>query len=229
MIKKDTDNSVKDEEIVVKKVSELMETLDEVKKYNVLQKHFNKFAIIVISSIVILIVINTYLNLSGLLNIFTQPQRFFLTFLLVIIPLIGDAIGILYVRRKINAVKTGEWKDELSKGFPSALKMLSEINWDISFDVASSSKLSYAMYGLVKGVAYWTVTYFALGFAFNLTSFIILNQTRVFGGASLWISLLIVFAYLKKNLSRRFNEIRELDKLHWELRRVSYEVRNAEI
>ncbi len=127
-----------------------METLDTVKKYNVLQKHFNKFAIIVISSIVLLIVINTYLNLSGLLNNFTQPQRFFLTFLLIVIPLSGDAVGILYIRRKINAVKTGEWKDELSKGFPFALKMLSEINWDLSFDVASSSKLSYAMYGLVK-------------------------------------------------------------------------------
>jgi hypothetical protein len=228
MSKKNVVNSTMTEESVVAKVAELMETLDEVKKYDVLDRHFKKFATIVIGSIVILILANVLLPFSGLLVGFDPPQRFLLTFLLVLIPISGVVVGVLFVRGKINSVKTGEWKDELSHGFPSALKILSEMNWDSSFDTVSSGGLGYAMYGLVKGAAYWTITYFALGFAFNIVTYIVLHRTAVFGGASIWISLLITFAYLKKDLSRRFNEIRAIDKLQWELRRFSYEFRNAE-
>ena len=41
------------EEGIVAKVAELMETLDQVKKYGVLAKHLKTFALIVVGSIVI--------------------------------------------------------------------------------------------------------------------------------------------------------------------------------
>ena len=229
MSEKSDKNPTMAEGNIVAKVAELMETLDEVKKYDALDRYFKKFAIIVIGSIVILILANVLLPFSNLLVAFDPPQRFLLTFLLVLIPISGVVVSALFVRGKINSVKTGEWKDELSHGFPSALKILSEMNWDSSFDAVSSGGLGYAMYGLVKGAAYWVITYFALGFAFNIVTYIVLHQTAVFGGASMWISLLITFAYLKKDLSKRFNEIRAIDKLQWELRRFSYELRNAEL
>lgn len=216
------------EEIIVTKVTELMTTLDEVKKYDILDRHFKKFAVIVITSIVICIIANIGLTSSDVLNGYDQPQRFLLTFLLTAIPIGGIGAGGLFIRAKIKAVKTGEWKEELSHGFPSALKILSEMDWDASFKTISSGGLSYAMYGLVKGAAYWIIAYFAAGFAFNITTYVLLHQTRILGGISLWISLLITFVYLKKNLSRRFKEIRALDKLQWELRRVSHELRDTE-
>ena len=226
-----SENSFKDqttEERLVSKVAELMETLDEIKKYQMFDRYFKKFSAIVITSIIILVLANTFLPYSGLLTAFNPPDRFLLTFLLVIIPITGVVIGVLFIKGKINSVKTDEWKKELSNGFPSALKILSEINWDSSFDVISSSGLGYAMYGLVKGVAYWIITYFALGLLFNISTYLVLHQTAVLGNSSLWFSLLIAFAYLKKDLSRRFNEIRTIDKLQEELRRFSYELRNAE-
>jgi hypothetical protein len=229
MTKQDNDNLVKGEEIVVSKVAELMETLDEVKKYNVLEKHFNKFAIIVVSSIIAYLTVRTYMDFFNVLEVFGRTDRFFLTFLLVVIPAVGEALGLLFIRRKLNTVKTGGWKKELSDGFPSALKLLSEIDWDRSFDVVSSGGLGYAMYGLVKGIAYWIITYLTLGFAFNIITSILLGRTAALGNASLWVSLLITFVYLRKDLSRRFNEIRALDKLQRELRRLSDELRNAEI
>ena len=229
MTKQDNNNLVKGEEIVVSKVAELMETLDEVKKYNVLEKHFNKFAIIVVSSIIAYLIVRTYMDFFNVLDVFGRTDRFFLTFLLVVIPAVGETLGLLFIRRKLNATKTGGWKKELSNGFPSALKLLSEIDWDRSFDVVSSGGLGYAMYGLVKGIAYWIITYLTLGFAFNIITSILIGRTAALGNASLWISLLITFVYLKKDLSRRFNEIRALDKLQRELRRLSDELRNAEI
>jgi hypothetical protein len=216
------------EENIVSKVAELMETLDEVKKYDVVERHYKKFSLIVMGSIIVLLLASILLNSSNLLSPYAPPQRFFLSFLLVVIPTSAVVAGMLFVRKKITSVKTGEWKEELSHGFPSALKILSEMNWESSFESISSGGLGYAMYGLVKGIAYWIITYFALGFAFNITTYIVLQQTQVLGGASVWVSLLITFAYLKKDLSRRFNEIRAIDKLHWELRRLSYELRNAE-
>lgn len=216
------------EESIVAKVAELMETLDEVRKYDALDRHFRKFALIVVGSIVIMIIAYVLLPYSGLLAAFNFTERFLLTHLLVLIPINGFIIGVLFIRGKINAVKTGEWKEELSHGFPSALKILSEMNWDSFFNAVSSGGLSYVMYGLVKGAAYWTITYFALGIAFNITTYIVIHQTGALGGASIWFSLLITFAYLKKDLHRRINEIRALDKLYWELRRLSYELKSTE-
>lgn len=217
------------EETIVAKVAGLMETLDEVKKYEALERHYKKFSAIIIGSIVIMIIANVLLPYANLFVAFDPPLRFLLNFLVIVIsPISGVILGVFFVKRKINAVKTGEWKDELSHGFPSALKLLSETNWKSSFDSISSGGLGYAMYGLVKGVAYWIITYFALGLLFNLTTYIVLRQTAVLGGASIWFSILIAFAYLKMDLSRRFNEIRAIDKLHWELRRLSYELRSTE-
>lgn len=228
MIEKN-DNPTIAEENVVAKVAELMETLDQIKKYGVLIRHFKMFTLIVVSSIVICVMVNTLLPYSGLLNSFNEFQQFFLTFPLVLIPATGVVVGILFVRRKIDAVKTGEWKDELSHGFPSALKIFSEIDWDATFDVVSSGGLGYAMYSLVKGAAYWFISFFTLGFVFNLITYIVLHRIGALGYASFHFSLLITFLYLRKDLSRRFNEIRAIDKLHWELRRFIHELSSTKL
>ncbi|MCX8151040.1 MAG: hypothetical protein N3D85_06035 [Candidatus Bathyarchaeota archaeon] len=223
-----SENSITEEKVIAK-VRELMETLDEVKKYEVLANHFNKFALIITSSIVVVILTSTLLPYTGLLAPFEPAHRFFLTFLLVLIPIVGVVIGVVFVKKQINSVKTGEWKYELSRGFPSALKMLSEMNFESYFNTISAGGLNYVMYGLVKGVAYWIITYFVAGLMFNLTTYMILHQTQILGGASMWTALLITFGYLKKELSKRFNEIRAIEKLQCELRRLSHELRNTEL
>jgi F0F1-type ATP synthase assembly protein I len=226
--KNDKDTTIVEENVVAK-VAELMDTLDQVKKYGVLSRHFKTFALIVVGSIIICSVVNILLPFSGLLDAFHGPQRFFLTFPLVLIPTTGVLLGMLYVRRKVNRVKTGEWKGELSQGFPSALKSLSEIDWDEAFNEVSSGRLGYVMYGLVKGIAYGIIAFFILGFGLNLATYLIMNKVGALGYASFFFSLLVAFLYLKNDLSRRFDEIREIDKLEWELRRVSDELRRAEV
>jgi hypothetical protein len=227
MTEKQIENQ-KTEEMIVAKVTELMVTMDEIKKYNEVSKNFKKFSLIIISSILILIIVKTWLPFTNLLQGFDPSQAFLLTFLTILIPMAGIALSALFIKRKINKVKTGEWRKESTAGFPWAPKILSEMNWETSFASISSGGVNYAMYGLIKGAAYWIISYFAVGYAFNLTTYLILHQTAVLGGASLWVSLLIAFAYLKKDLTRRFNEIRAIDELFWELRRFSDEFRNAE-
>src|SRR5665647_1405269 len=151
-------NSELTEENVVAKVAELMETLDHVKKYNALAGSFKQFALIVLSSIVVFLALGASLSFLNLVATFDKPQIFVATLLLLLIPITGIAAGVIFIRRRVNAIKTGEWKEELSHGFPSALKILLEIDWDETFDEISSGRVGYALYSSLKAAAYWVIT-----------------------------------------------------------------------
>ena len=213
---------------VVEKVSELLETLDHVKKYNALSKAFRKFALIVVSSIIIFLALGASIGFLNLVASLDRPQIFLIAILMLLIPISG-ILGVLYIRRSINSIKTGEWRDELTHGFPAALKILTEMDWDETFDEISAGRVGYALYGLLKATAYWIITVFATGLVGNLVTFIFLHKNGLFGGL-IWplLSLLIVYLILRNDLSKRYNEIRSLDKLLWELRWFSVELRRAE-
>lgn len=229
MSEKSVKNTELTEENVVAKVAELMETLDHVKKYNAFPRAFRRFALIVISSIIIFLAVGASLGFLNLVVTFDRPQLFLASVLLLLIPIAGIIAGVLLIKRRVSAIKTGEWKDELSQGFPSALKILLELDWDKTFDEITSGRVSYALYGVLKAIAYWIITTFALGLLGNLIVFLTLHRADLFGGPLLGlISLLIVFLLLRNDLSRRYNEIRALDKLLWELRWFSNELRRTE-
>lgn len=153
-----------------------------------------------------------------------------LSVLLLLVPIAGISAGVFFIRRRVNSIETDEWKNELSHGFPSALKILLELDWDKTFDEISSGRVGYALYGLLKTAAYWIITVFAVGLLGNLLTFMILQKAELFGGFiwGLLLSLLLVYLILRNDLSRRYNEIRALDKLLWELRWFSLELRRAE-
>jgi hypothetical protein len=229
MTEKIAENSMMTEENVVAKVAELMETLDHVKKYNALASSFKRFALIVIGSIAIFLALGASLRFLNLVVTLDRPQILLPSALLLLVPISGITAGVLFIRRRVNSIKTGEWKDELSHGFPSALKILLELDWEETFDEISSGRISYAFYGLLKAAAYWIITVFAVGLLGNLVIFIVLNKEAFFGGPILGlISLLIVYLLLRNDLSRRYNEIRALDKILWELRWFSIELRRTE-
>jgi hypothetical protein len=229
MSEKSVKNSIMTEENVVAKVAELMETLDHVKKYNALSKSFKRFALIVIGSISIFLALGASLGFLNLAVTLDRPQIFLASILLLLVPITGITAGVLFIRKRVNSIKTGEWKDELSHGFPSALKILLELDWDKTFDEISAGRVGYALYGLLKTAAYWIITVFAVGLLGNLLTFMILQKAELFGGF-IWglLSLLLVYLILRNDLSRRYNEIRALDKLLWELRWFSLELRRAE-
>jgi len=152
------------EESVVSKVEELMETLDNIKKYNALAHSLKKFAIIVIGSITVFAILAGVFELFDLRLVLDRPLFLSVALLSLLIPVTGIILGVLFVRRKVASVKTGEWRDELSHGFPSALKILVELDWEKTFDEISMGKLSYTLYAFLKTAAYWAVSFFALSF-----------------------------------------------------------------
>ncbi len=193
MAEKTVKNSEMTEKNIVAKVAELMETLDHVKKYNALAGSFKRFALIVLGSIAVFLALGASLGFLNLVVTFDRPQIFVASLLLLLVPIIGIAVGVLFIRRRVNAIKTGEWREELLHGFPSALKILLEMDWDETFDEISAGRVGYALYGLLKTAAYWIITIFAVGLLGNLLTFIITQKPGLFGGF-IWglLSLLIV-------------------------------------
>lgn len=221
--------SILTEAIVVAKVTELMETLDHVKEYNALYRSFKTFALIVIGSLSVFLAIGASLNFLNFSVTPNNPEFFLLSLLLLIIPVSGVVVGVLFIGKRVKSVKKGEWKKELEQGFPSALKILMEINWDETFEKISLGRVGYALYGLLKAAAYWIIILFIISLIGNSISFLIFRQGGIFGGPVLFLfSILIVYFIVRRDLARRYNEIRALDKLLWELRWFSNELRRAE-
>jgi hypothetical protein len=216
------------EENVVKKVAELMETLDQVKKYNALTRSLKKFALIVISSIIIFLAVATSVGFLNLVLPLERPQFIVVGILSLFIPITGIGLGVFLIRKKVNSVKTGDWQTELSSGFPSALKILLELDWDSTFEEISSGRVGYTIYGLLKVAAYWLVAFFAFGLIGNLVSFTVFHEPLLGAPISGLITLLIVYLILRKDLSKRYRQIRALDNLLWELRWFSNELKRAE-
>jgi hypothetical protein len=217
------------EEGVVSKVQELMETLDSIKKYNAFATSLKKFAIIIVASMTVFTIIMGMAEFYDLKNFLDNPLFFSVSFFALLIPIIGIVMGVLFMKRKVNYVKTGEWKEELSHGFPSALKMLVELDWEATFNEISMGKISYVLYGLMKTAAYWVVTFFALRLLGTAVFLSIFQRVEVFGGF-FWgaLALLIVLFALGNDLLRRYKEILSLDLLLMELRWFSFEFRKAE-
>jgi hypothetical protein len=227
-VEKSTQTSQLTEENVVAKVAELMETLDQVKKYNALTSSLKKFAQIVISSIIIFLAVGGSIGFLNLVATLDRPQIFLMSLLLLLIPIGGVSIGVYFIRKKINSIRSGEWKEELSNGFPSALEILTELDWDNTFDEISSGRVGYAVYSILKVIAYLVITTFVVGLVANLVAFTFLHQGLIGPPFSGLIAIIIVYLLLRKDLSRRYSQIRALDNLLWELRWFSVELRRAD-
>ncbi|MGA2682157.1 MAG: hypothetical protein ABSF44_10210 [Candidatus Bathyarchaeia archaeon] len=217
------------EEKVISKVAELMETLDQVKKYNAFMRSLKDFVLIVGGSIAAFLVLLTLFQIFDLdLNV-NSSLFFAVAFLTLFIPVAGLLIGVLFVRKQLNMTQVGEWKEELSQGFSSALKILAEIDWDKTLDEIARGRLGYAIYGLVKAAAYLVITVFAFEFLWNGITILFLHQVIVFGIILVGLfAIMFVFMVLRSDLFNRYRELGKLDMLVSELRWFSLEFSRAE-
>jgi hypothetical protein len=144
-------------------------------------RSLRNFGLIVGGSIAAFLILLTLFEVFDLdLNI-NSGLFFMVAFLTLLIPVAGLLIGILFVRKQLNMTKGGEWKKELSQGFSSAIRILTEIDWDKTIDEITMGRLGYALYGLVKAAVYLVVTTFAFEFVWNGITILFLHQVVLFG------------------------------------------------
>lgn len=217
------------EEYVVSKVEELMEALYVVKRYSALARSLRKFAIILAVSFLILITIGMTVDFLNQKSLLSGTLTLTLLGLIVLIPAVGIISGVLFVRRRINSVKRGEWKEELANGFPSALKILLELDWEKTFEEIAIGKIGYAVYVVLKTAVFWVITFAAMELAANAILILFNQSTMLFTGFLFtFLSFIIVLLILGNDLIKRYKEIQALDLLLWELRWFSIDIRKAE-
>jgi hypothetical protein len=217
------------EEIIASKVTELMQTLDQIKKYNAIAKSLKKFAIIIGSSIAIFFAFLTIFEILEFEHILNSTMFLVVAFLSLLIPVAGLFGGMYFMRKQIKSVKEGEWKPEISKGFSSTLKLLVDMNWEKTLEDIANGGLGYAIYGLIKAGTYLLVAVSAFELLWNGFTLIFL-QKFITTGAIFWglFAILLVAILIGNDLLRRYRELRTLDMLVWELRWFSLEFGRAE-
>ncbi len=219
------------EESAVAKVGELMSALDQVKRYKALSKGLKQFAVLLGCTIIAYLLIRVLISILALENsVLNQPSIFFALSLISLLVVLGGLVGgALLVRRKVNSVAVGAWREDLSQGVPGALRILSEINWEATFDEISVGRISQLLYGILKSIAYMVILFFALE-SFSSILLIHFLGVRIFFVGVLWafVSVSAVLALQSGDLLRRYKEGRSLDFLLYELRWFSNEYRRAE-
>jgi ABC-type glycerol-3-phosphate transport system permease component len=227
------------EQDVVSKVGEMMQSMDEVKKYRELAYALIDFAGIFVLSIIVAVIIvligGVYEIANGFANggfplYFLSPNGAPLPetigTLISFIPLAGFLVGVIWIGRRVDRVKTGEWKETLDEGVPGAVKLLSETDWDSLLSTVSLSRVSFLFYAIVKVIGYSLF----IGFLLTLGEIFIgglIAYTFSFvyiAFASVALALLIN----RKSLEKAFKRLRALDLLFWDLRWFYSEFKRAE-
>ena len=230
------------EKEVVAKVEELMNTLDQVKKYKALARLMVDFLVIVLLSFVALfsleLIFNFYYLTGNFQSYFSYPNILSLitpsmgtlsyeyTFPALGIIAAGIIIAIFWVDRRLKRVKLEEWKSTLNEGFAGALMLLQELNWDTVFDDIRASALAYGLYAAIRIIGYWVLVMVILGLPYSIALNLIHTGFNFYLLA--FISLPFVFVFSKKDLQKKYRQITSLDTLLWELRWFNSEFKSAE-
>jgi hypothetical protein len=223
---------------VVENVSDLMQALDEVRKYRELAYAMVDFLAIlvvsVIASILIIFLQGVYDITSGFpvygpglpLGGIALPSSGLASIVVVAIILGGILTGTLWVDRRVKRIKTGEWKKTIEEGVPGAVKLLSELDWDSLLGTVSISRVAYLFYAMLKIVGYSLLTFVLL---FFIGGFLELWPGLPSGPEYLVpVSVVLVLIFSKKSLEAGFNRLRSLDLLFWDLRGFYSEFKRAE-
>ena len=214
-----------------------MKALDDVKRYRELA-----FALVDFVGIFVIFVIAAFLwyDFQGLYSIyFGFSSSYGVSFFGPVIPasgpasiipffilLAGPLVGAVWVDRRVERTKTGEWQESLKEGVPGAIKLLDEMDWESQLSSVSLARLSFVFYAAVKVVAYFLVIGFFLSFAWVFFGGLIgLGYNLSFVA---FIALIFALIINRKGLENAFRRLRSLDLLFWDLRWFYSEFKRAE-
>ncbi|MGD6932931.1 MAG: hypothetical protein ACQCN5_01850 [Candidatus Bathyarchaeia archaeon] len=227
------------EQTVVSKVEELMQSLDQVKKYKALSQLMVDFIVIVLASVVaflaLQIVVN-FLHLSGAFEGYFEGLTTLTTRSLmsssqnnlfaILIPGLGVLVGVAWVDYKLKKVEVNTWKSSIQEGFPGALKLLEDIDWNSILQDIQTSKVIYALYSVAKVVGNWILVSISLIIVFGFGLTFIHTSLNIYLLAGL--SLILALVLSSKDLQKKYQQVTSLDALLWELRWFNSEFKTAE-
>jgi hypothetical protein len=207
------------------KMSEFMTALDQVKKYHEIVASMIDFTMIILGTIVAALSFNILLRLRSLYIVGDYGQNIVAYFLFFAIFPAGAILAVWWVRRRVKAVKTGEWKTTLNEGAAGALKLIQDIKWENIFSSIRYAKVGFFIYEIAKILVHWGIAVIVL-FALNwgLEFFVHITMDL---SVMLALGLSGVIFLNRNDIRKRYEQIGRLDWLLWELRWFESEFRGA--
>lgn len=217
------------EQELVAKVEELMSSLDSAREYKEIAKAMIDSSLILLSAtlmVLSVILIFNLLELLGYINTFfifpplvIYPTVFYL--LMLIIP-----VGILIGRRRYSKRKMENWRDILKEGTPSAIKLLTELNWKETFEDLRAMKWAI----IIRAIGVIVINYFLIQLLVFIIHVLVLIFRESFYSASYfaYIDLYYLAIYIipipiavfvsKSDLRKYYQKLGAADYLLWSLR-----------
>lgn len=226
---------VAEQKDLTSKVAELMTTLDEVKKYKEIARSLADFALIILSSLVVILFVyigtDLYEGAAGPLpasiitlnvgGVVLSDAQGLSAFAIFIAAFLG---GVFWMDRKMRSVKIGEWKESLQKeGSLGAIKILSSLDWSSVFSDIRYSKIGFLFYSILKIIGYWIASFIIIFIVTEIgLSFLHIQLSLTYTAL---FSFILALVFSRKDLQRRYNQSWALDSLLWELRWFDSEFR----
>jgi Na+/melibiose symporter-like transporter len=209
------------EDDVVLKVRELMVTLDHVKKFRELSDSLRWFVLFAGGSIIVYIIVKALL---GLFSNVTSQYSYPISVVALVIPFTGVIFGILRIRKRINSITTGEWEQTLSKGFSGSLQLLSELDWQATFDEIRAAKSASLLYGVAKLSCYTLLVFFITSLIAGSAN----SNPPVTFALLAAVSIAISLTIGGRDMFRRYRDAKSLGFLLEELRSFYDEFKGSE-
>ena len=222
---------------VVSKVRDLMSALDDVKRYRELAYSLVDFAGIFVISMIVAFLWYDFGELYAIYFGFSSSSS--IAFFGPVVPTEGPASvvpffvvlagflgGVLWVNRRVDRTKTGEWRKTLDEGVPGAVKLLSETDWETQLSSVSLARLSFVFYAIIKVVAYFLLISFFLSFAEVFLGGLVGISFDL--GFVLFTSLILALVVSRRGFENAFRRLRSMDLLFWDLRWFYSEFKRAE-
>lgn len=216
------------EEDATAKVNELMINLDEVKKYKQLALSTWRCVKYLLLATVTFLSIEIVYAFSG--YFYGYYTNWFITMIggiNALFFLIGLLVIAIYEDRKSTHYRPSDWSIHLTGGFPSALKLLSDYDWE-----SIQQDIKYAKMGLlmavIGNVAIATILISTLIGVFSLFILSFTIHVQLDLSIIVLISIPLAIILFWKNIDRRMRAVWGMDYLASDLRWLYSELRGVE-
>lgn len=221
------------------KISDLLSSLDTVKKYSSVRGKFLPLLFLVLSTLFVIaltqLLINyyDYLTATPYLGSIPTPGSIgyegeFYSIWVPIIAIISlsSVIASLIIRNAIKSVSKPYFEEARKEGVLGLIGILDNIDFQAILRDVSGAKMGYLLLSVLKTILYWVIVFIAVFIVFTYLSLLAILIVPIW--ATIAGSLALVLILRRRRYAADFRKIWYFDSLLWELRWLYTEFKGSE-
>lgn len=220
------------EDDAVAKVSEFMANLDTIRRYKRSVILFWKSMGIFLVAMALILSMEVAYALVGLFTGGFDVSLLFVSPLVILLNILFFFVGLLaiavYIDQRVSHVKEGNWEAALSEGFPGALKLLLDMDWESVMEDTKTAKLGL-MGSVIANVAAVSLIILFILSAINSAIIPFIFHIQLDFTILVSISILLAILQFRKGIDEKLKAVWGMDYLSADLRWFVDELKRAEL